>query len=88
MPAISKDKKQYPVSRVRSVLAPDHQIALDDLALRLDREYGVKIERHYLSQQDLCRTSEARRPPDPQLCPCGIRGRQDAGGPGMRRETP
>jgi hypothetical protein len=45
----SKEKKQHLVSRVRSVIAQDHQIALDDLALRLDREYGIKIERHYLS---------------------------------------
>jgi hypothetical protein len=49
MPLIVKDKKQYLVSRVRSIIAQDHQIALDDLALRLDREYGIKIERHYLS---------------------------------------
>jgi hypothetical protein len=49
MPAIVKDKKQYIVSRVRSIIAQDHQIPLDDLAQRLDREYGIKIERHYLS---------------------------------------
>jgi len=49
MPLIAKDKKQYLISRVRSVIAQDHQIPLDDLADRLDREYGIKIERHYLS---------------------------------------
>jgi len=49
MPLIIKDKKQYLVSRVRSIIAQDHQITLDDLAQRLDREYGIKIERHYLS---------------------------------------
>jgi hypothetical protein len=49
MPAILADKKQYLVSRVRSIIAQDHQITLDDLAQRLDREYGIKIERHYLS---------------------------------------
>ncbi|HLY40463.1 MAG TPA: hypothetical protein VKR52_04575 [Terracidiphilus sp.] len=49
MPTISKEKKQYLVARVRSVLAQDHQIGLDDLADRLDREYGIRIERHYLS---------------------------------------
>jgi hypothetical protein len=49
MPAILPDKKQYLIARVRSVLAQDHQIPLDDLADRLDREYGIKIERHYLS---------------------------------------
>lgn len=49
MPAILPDKKQYLSARVRAVIAQDHQITLDDLALRLDREYGIKIERHYLS---------------------------------------
>jgi hypothetical protein len=34
---------------VRSVIAQDHQIGLDDLADRLEREYGIHIERHYLS---------------------------------------
>ena len=41
MPAISKDKKQHLIARVRSVIAQDHQITLDDLAQRLDSEYGT-----------------------------------------------
>ncbi|HEY2471051.1 MAG TPA: hypothetical protein VGI45_24865 [Terracidiphilus sp.] len=49
MPKIVAAKKQYLVARVRSIIAQDHQIGLDDLADRLDREYGIKIERHYLS---------------------------------------
>jgi hypothetical protein len=49
MPLIAKDKKQYLIARVRSLIAQDHQIPLDDLAVRLDREFGIKIERHYLS---------------------------------------
>ena len=49
MPTISKEKKQHLIARVRAVIAQDHQIGLDDLAARLDREYGIKIERHYLS---------------------------------------
>jgi uncharacterized protein (DUF2164 family) len=48
MPTISKDKKQYLASRVRSIIAQDHQITLDDLANHFDREYVIKIERHYL----------------------------------------
>jgi hypothetical protein len=49
MPAILKDKKQYLVSKVRSIIAQDHQITLDELAQRLERDYNIKIERHYLS---------------------------------------
>jgi hypothetical protein len=37
MPLIIKDKKQYLVSMVRSIIAQDHQIPVDDVALRLDR---------------------------------------------------
>jgi hypothetical protein len=49
MPAILKDKKQYLVSKVRSIIAQDHQITLDELAQRLEREHNIKIERRYLS---------------------------------------
>jgi hypothetical protein len=49
MPTISKVKKQYLAARVRSVISQDHQIGLDDLAERLERDYGIKVERHYLS---------------------------------------
>jgi hypothetical protein len=45
MPAILPGKKQYLAARARSVVAQDHQITLDVLALRLDREYGIKIVR-------------------------------------------
>ena len=50
MPTISKDKKQFLVSKIRSIVAQDHQITLDELAERLDREHHIKFERHYLSQ--------------------------------------
>jgi PQQ-like domain len=50
MPAILKDKKQYLVSKLRSIIAQDHQVTLEELAIRLDREHNIKIERHYLSQ--------------------------------------
>ena len=50
MPTISKDKKQYLVSKLCSIIAQDHQITLEELAIRLDREHNIKIERHYLSQ--------------------------------------
>jgi hypothetical protein len=43
MPAITKDKKQLLVSRVRSVLARDAQIELEYLAARLDRDHGLKL---------------------------------------------
>ena len=49
MPAILKDKKQYLVSKVRSIIAQDHQITLEELAIRLERDHNIKIERHYLS---------------------------------------
>jgi hypothetical protein len=49
VPKITTEKKQYLVARVRSVIAQDHQIGLDDLAARLERDYGIRIERHYLS---------------------------------------
>lgn len=37
MPTISKDKKQYLVSKLCSIIAQDHQITLEELAIRLDR---------------------------------------------------
>jgi hypothetical protein len=40
MPAILKDKKQYLVSKVRSIIAQDHQITLDELAQRRNDEAG------------------------------------------------
>jgi hypothetical protein len=38
MPAIGKDKKQYHVSLVRSIIAQEHQLTLDDLAQQLNRD--------------------------------------------------
>jgi hypothetical protein len=49
MPAILKDKKQYLVSKVRSIIAQDHQMSPEELQLRLEREYCLKFERHYFS---------------------------------------
>jgi hypothetical protein len=62
LPKITTEKKQYLVARVRSILAQGHQIGLDDLAARLEREYGIHIERHYLSGivRKICRERALR----------------------------
>jgi hypothetical protein len=31
---------------MRSIIAQDHQITLEGLALRLDREHNIKVEPH------------------------------------------
>ena len=38
MPAIVKDKKQYLISLVGSIIAQEHQLTLDDLAQHLNRD--------------------------------------------------
>jgi hypothetical protein len=39
-------RKHYLISRVRSIIAQNHQIPLDELAQRLDSEFGFKIDRN------------------------------------------
>jgi hypothetical protein len=49
MPQISAEDRQYYKSKIRSILAQDHQITQRALQERLKRE-GLEVDRKYLSR--------------------------------------
>jgi hypothetical protein len=50
MPSIAKEKQQYHLSKIRSLIAEeDHQIEFEELCAQLEQRYGLKLDRHYVA---------------------------------------
>jgi hypothetical protein len=50
MPAIAKERQQYHLSKVRSLIAENHQITFEEIVEQLDRRFGLKFDRDYVTK--------------------------------------
>lgn len=50
MPAIAKERQEYHIAKIRSLIAEDHQITFEELQQRLDHRFGLKFDRAYVSR--------------------------------------
>ena len=50
MPAIAKERQQYHLSKVRSLIAENHQITFEEIVEQLDRRHGLKFDRDYVTK--------------------------------------
>ena len=50
MPSVAKEKQQYHLSKIRSLIAEDHQIEYVELVQRLDDRFGMKLDREYVTK--------------------------------------
>jgi hypothetical protein len=50
MPSIAKEKQDYHLSKIRSLIAEDHQIEYLELCQRLEDRYHLKLDRAYITK--------------------------------------
>jgi hypothetical protein len=50
MPSVAKEKQSYHLSKIRALIAEDHQIEFEELCAQLDERYHLKLDRHYVTK--------------------------------------